>query len=259
MIVSKVSTMTFQTVSKSICGVSLTEQSARALSLRIDAMIMINGSNRDDARLGVGALAWSVSNRAESQELAAPGRAERRTEAFIGGLPGGSYALKALNQLDLIINPRDQEHDKHIRTIIVGYDDDLNRDLSGRTAIWHYALETIQLRPWLGYGYGFWVTASTPKLNMWMAKGWPMPHAHEEYLDITLQTGIIGLCLEVFCLALALMRAARFSFVLEDGKGLLCGLMIGALCVRGVTETVAGYSLPDAGAHGEGTGAFARR
>lgn len=65
-----------------------------------------------------------------------------------------------------------------------------------------------------------------------------MPHAHEEYLDITLQTGIIGLCLEVFCLALALMRAARFSFVLEDGKGLLCGLMIGALCVRGVTETV---------------------
>jgi hypothetical protein len=37
------------------------------------------------------------------------GRAERRTEEFIGWLPGGSYALKVLNQLDSIISPRDQE------------------------------------------------------------------------------------------------------------------------------------------------------
>jgi hypothetical protein len=43
--------------------------------------------------------------------------------------------------------------------------------------------------------------------------------------------------LEVFCVALALVRAARFSFVLEDGKALFCGLMIAVLCIRGFSET----------------------
>lgn len=57
------------------------------------------------------------------------GRAERRMEAFIGGLRGGSYALKVLNQLDLIISPRDQEYDKYIKAIIIGYDDDLKASL----------------------------------------------------------------------------------------------------------------------------------
>lgn len=109
--------------------------------------------------------------------------------------------------------------------------------MTGRTPIWHYVLETIGTRPWLGYGYGFWNTDSPPRLNMWTALDWPTPHAHSEWLDVTLQTGIIGLCLEMFCLALALMRAARFSFVLGDGKGLFCGLMISVLCIRGFSET----------------------
>ena len=41
----------------------------------------------------------------------------RRTEAFIGRLPGGKYALKAL------------EHERHVRTIIGGYDRDLQKSL----------------------------------------------------------------------------------------------------------------------------------
>jgi exopolysaccharide production protein ExoQ len=111
-------------------------------------------------------------------------------------------------------------------------------NLTGRTPIWHYVMKTIELRPLLGYGYGFWNTPSLPRLNLWTSVDWPMPHAHDEFLDVTLQTGIIGLCLEVFCLTLALARAMRLSLVLRDGKALFCGMMIAMLCVRGFTETV---------------------
>jgi exopolysaccharide production protein ExoQ len=110
--------------------------------------------------------------------------------------------------------------------------------LTGRTEIWRYVIQLIQARPWFGYGYGFWLAPSVPRLNMWLAMNWPMPHAHDEWLDITLQLGVIGLCIEVFCLALALARAVRLSFVLQDGKALFCGLIIVILCVRGYAETV---------------------
>jgi hypothetical protein len=37
------------------------------------------------------------------------GREGRRTEAFIGRLPAGGYMLKVLEQLDLILSPRDRD------------------------------------------------------------------------------------------------------------------------------------------------------
>jgi exopolysaccharide production protein ExoQ len=111
-------------------------------------------------------------------------------------------------------------------------------DMTGRAPIWHFVLKTIALRPWLGFGYGFWDVLSTEKLNIWYSMGWALPHAHEEFLDVTLQTGIVGLCLEVLCLGVTLLRAARFSVVLGDGRGLYCGLVVVVFCVRGLAETV---------------------
>jgi len=57
------------------------------------------------------------------------GREGRRTEAFIGRVPGGSYMLKGLEQLDLILSPRDREYERHIRTVIGGYDVDQRKSL----------------------------------------------------------------------------------------------------------------------------------
>lgn len=111
-------------------------------------------------------------------------------------------------------------------------------DMTGRTEIWHYVLKTIQARPWFGYGYGFWSAPSLPKLNVWQALGRPLPHAHNEWLDATLQLGLWGLCVQVYCLMLAMTRAVRLSFVMRDGKALFCGLLLITLCVRGYAETV---------------------
>jgi hypothetical protein len=49
------------------------------------------------------------------------GRESRATEQFIAALPGGRYILKGLHQVDLIISPRDQEYERHLRTLIAGY------------------------------------------------------------------------------------------------------------------------------------------
>jgi hypothetical protein len=49
------------------------------------------------------------------------GREPRRTEAFIGRLPGGGYILKALERLDLVLSPRDQESDRQIRTTVTDH------------------------------------------------------------------------------------------------------------------------------------------
>ena len=51
------------------------------------------------------------------------------TEAFIGRLPSGKYLLRFLEQIDLILSPRDREYDQHIRGVIIGYHDDSRKAL----------------------------------------------------------------------------------------------------------------------------------
>jgi hypothetical protein len=57
------------------------------------------------------------------------GMNSRRTEAFIGGLLGGKYLLKFLEQIDLLLLPRDHEYEPHIRGVIIGYGNDLQKAL----------------------------------------------------------------------------------------------------------------------------------
>jgi hypothetical protein len=74
------------------------------------------------------------------------GREERRTEALIGRLPGSNYFLRALQQVDLILSPRDLAYEQQIRAIITGYDHELRNSLgklwrtrnSSQTATQHW-------------------------------------------------------------------------------------------------------------------------
>jgi hypothetical protein len=59
------------------------------------------------------------------------GMNSRGTEAFIGNLPGGKYVLKILEQIDLLLSPRDLEYEQRIREVIIGYDNDLRKALHG--------------------------------------------------------------------------------------------------------------------------------
>jgi O-antigen ligase len=65
---------------------------------------------------------------------------------------------------------------------------------TGRTIIWSFVSEMIELRPWFGWGYqSFW--GSGPQALSRQAPDWvaSMPQGHNGYLDTALDTGILGL------------------------------------------------------------------
>jgi membrane-associated protease RseP (regulator of RpoE activity) len=57
------------------------------------------------------------------------GMNSRGTEMFIGGLPLGKYMLKLLEQIDSVLSPHDHEYERHIRGVIIGYDNNLQKAL----------------------------------------------------------------------------------------------------------------------------------
>ena len=66
--------------------------------------------------------------------------------------------------------------------------------LSGRTLIWQYVWDKIQLRPWLGYGLSaFWNGFDGPSGYVQLAMRIAIIYAHNGFLDIWLSIGIIGL------------------------------------------------------------------
>ncbi len=68
--------------------------------------------------------------------------------------------------------------------------------LSGRTDIWRYVWDMIQLRPWGGYGLtAFWNGLDGPSAYVKRALRFPVIYAHNGFLDLWLSIGFIGLSL----------------------------------------------------------------
>ncbi|MGL4501480.1 MAG: O-antigen ligase family protein [Planktothrix sp.] len=71
---------------------------------------------------------------------------------------------------------------------------DKDPTLNGRLPIWEIMMDRIQERPWLGYGYGaFWQgwkgKYSAP---IWRTIVWKPGHAHNGFIDLLVELGIIG-------------------------------------------------------------------
>lgn len=89
----------------------------------------------------------------------------------------------------------------------------LGRDitLSGRTLLWAAVFDKICQRPWLGYGYGgFWRSWEGESADIWRLVGWEVPHAHNGFLDILLNLGLVGLI--VFSLNYITIYSRAISF-----------------------------------------------
>ncbi len=79
--------------------------------------------------------------------------------------------------------------------------------LTGRTDIWEYIFSMIAERPALGYGVGgFWHGEKGVSLYVIQRAGWLVPDAHQGFLDLTLQVGIIGASMVTLVLWQALLR-----------------------------------------------------
>jgi exopolysaccharide production protein ExoQ len=70
-----------------------------------------------------------------------------------------------------------------------------NKDitLSGRTPLWDSIWEFIQLKAFLGYGYGSFFSASHTETEMlWTVYKWGPVHSHNGYLQILVNLGFVG-------------------------------------------------------------------
>lgn len=71
----------------------------------------------------------------------------------------------------------------------------LGRDttLTGRTDVWQAVLEEIPRHLWFGAGWSaVWREGLPVSARMWLDAGFKMYHAHNGYLDLMLQVGVIG-------------------------------------------------------------------
>lgn len=85
-----------------------------------------------------------------------------------------------------------------------------NASLTGRVKIWGLSLASIALKPILGYGYSAFWLASPEAMRIDVAINWTVPHAHNAYIELALELGLVGLGLYVAAYLLALKRAATY-------------------------------------------------
>lgn len=70
--------------------------------------------------------------------------------------------------------------------------------LTGRTGLWTYLLDLVWLKPYLGYGFGsFMFGPDSPGMLFRKQSGWFADHAHNGYLQLALDLGLIGLLLGI--------------------------------------------------------------
>jgi len=95
-------------------------------------------------------------------------------------------------------------------TYLIGKDPSLTH----RTLIWRAVRIAIGKRPILGYGYGgFWNGFEGESANVILSIGVNITHAHDGYLNIWLQLGVLGLGLFISILVLAFKDAFKGFFI----------------------------------------------
>ena len=109
--------------------------------------------------------------------------------------------------------------------------------LTGRTDIWSAVIELISERPVFGWGYrAMWVP--TDLVTMWvdMKTGeWGVPSAHNAFLEVTLELGLLGLAGLMPMIFLAFWRGIRCCLVGLIPLGLFSLVFYTATIIAGQT------------------------
>jgi exopolysaccharide production protein ExoQ len=104
--------------------------------------------------------------------------------------------------------------------------------LTGRMPLWQAISGIIAERPFLGHGYsGFWDATSPAVQDLWQRVGWQAPDAHNGYLDIMIQLGVVGAALYALIWAriIHLALQARRSRTLPAATWVLLVMLVNIL------------------------------
>lgn len=103
--------------------------------------------------------------------------------------------------------------------------------LNDRTRIWQASFEAILQRPFIGYGYS--VGAREAIRDHWQFAHWIPPHAHNEFIEITLDGGILAVAILMFLYGLVLWRSFRAAH--RGPMHLFLFLVFGQYCLNTLT------------------------
>jgi O-antigen ligase len=115
----------------------------------------------------------------------------------------------------------------------------LNRSptLTGRYRIWVLSTQFIAQRPWLGYGYGaFWRHDGLPANEFWDIEKWLVPHAHNGWLELGLELGIVGMAGITLLFLDGFYRGLRILTAPQSRHAVLILTLIVAVLVENLTE-----------------------
>ncbi len=116
--------------------------------------------------------------------------------------------------------------------------------LTGRTDIWSAVIEVIYEKPVLGWGYrAMWVP--TDLVTMWIDKkagDWGVPSAHNSFLEITLELGVLGLTGLTLMICHAFWRGIRCCAVGLLPLGLFSLVFYAATIIAGQTVETLGIN-----------------
>ena len=110
--------------------------------------------------------------------------------------------------------------------------------LTGRTPMWLAIIDMIERRPLLGYGYSaFWGGLESASAPVLLRIGWNTPHAHNGFLDILLQLGVVGMLVFLFALFTAARNGVRMVRADHGSVALWPLLFLSFLVLYNITET----------------------
>ncbi len=113
--------------------------------------------------------------------------------------------------------------------------------LSARTYIWTGSLEKIMAEPLLGYGRAaFWVPDSIPawEVGALASKGFVPAHAHNGFMDMALEIGLLGLGIFVLSLIPTYGLALRRAYQSREPEDLWPFTFLTLMVISNMTETV---------------------
>src|SRR5215472_6454361 len=110
--------------------------------------------------------------------------------------------------------------------------------LTGRTELWALSLIWIQQKPVLGYGLeAFWSSYYGPAADFRIISPWlAAPHAHNAYVNLWLDLGIVGLLLLLYILIANIRNAAHLatrSRAAVDTWPIVFFVYLSAFCMTG--------------------------
>lgn len=113
--------------------------------------------------------------------------------------------------------------------------------ISGRTIYWPLMLDKIWERPWLGYGYEtFWIGGwKGEPADIWrfLAPGNEPPHAHNGFLMVWFDIGLLGLTLFIFGFLIAYVRAIKWVRLIKTVEGLVPLIYLTMTLLFNLTES----------------------